>query len=83
MDYRLVNSLPEQPTTSIPAGHLMARGFSSARIASNRAATTTTCSCFPPQVEKACRWENSEANCRNRPGRRTVAGSLFCARPRT
>ena len=80
MDFRLVNSRPELPTIAILAGRRMDRKFSSARIDSNREATITDFSCYPPQVERACHWESSEANSRNRLGRRMVAGSPSCAR---
>ena len=80
MDYRPVNSRPEKPTIPIPAGHPMARGLSSARTGSSREATSTGFSCCPSPVARACHWANSEASCRNRPGRQMVAGSLFCAK---
>ena len=49
---RPVSSRPVQPMTAIPAGRLMAREFSSARIASNQEATNIGSSCFPSRVGK-------------------------------
>ena len=66
MDYRLVNSRPEQPTTVILAGHPMARGFSSARTGSSRATTTAFCAFH-------LRWERPATG---RTRRRTVATGL-------
>ena len=80
MDNRPVSSRPVQPMTAIPAGRLMARESSSARIASNQEATNIGSSCFQSQVGKLSRWENSAVNCRNPLGLLTVAGLPFCAK---
>ena len=54
MIYRLVSSRLARPMIAMPAGRLMARECSSARIASNQEATNIGCSCYPFPVGKPC-----------------------------